>query len=75
MLTPNEFLGDLPEVEDGVVEREACTDERCFPKYDIQVVKCAGVGYVYYLVPVLACPDAYCMGERASGLVGVRMSG
>ena len=54
--------GSLPSVEDGVVDREACTDVNCHPVYDIQIINCPDISYVYYLVPTISCDDAYCMG-------------
>uniref|UniRef100_A0A4W4E4L0 ZP domain-containing protein n=1 Tax=Electrophorus electricus TaxID=8005 RepID=A0A4W4E4L0_ELEEL len=62
--------GSLPQLEDGVVIRQACGSsysDCCYYKsFPIQVKACPGNYYVYELVSPAFCNSAYCAGKYSN---------
>ena len=58
-----------PSIHEKNVVRKACINSfgmngGCFDSFDINIQKCTGNYFVYYLIPLYYCATAYCAGKR-----------
>ena len=58
--------GRHPSLQEGNVALEACINSFgvCFRPFFVNVQKCSGNYFVYYLKPLFYCATAYCAGKR-----------
>ena len=61
--------GKHPTMQEGNVVRKACINSfgmkgGCFDSFDVNIQKCAGNYFVYYLKPLYYCATAYCAGKK-----------